>query len=64
MQPKAAQEALGKEKKFRSKEGLRIWNEEIENATKQKKKLINSGYKNVLKIAKVDTKKNVVTQKQ
>jgi hypothetical protein len=26
---KAAQETIGKKKKFRSREGLRIWNEEI-----------------------------------
>lgn len=35
---KAAQEAIGRKNKFRSKKGLRIWNPEIENAIKEKQK--------------------------
>ena len=35
---KAADEVLGKKKKIRSKKSLRIWNEEIEKAIKEKQK--------------------------
>jgi cell division septum initiation protein DivIVA len=35
---KAAQETTGKKRKFRSRKGLRIWNEEIEKAIEEKQK--------------------------
>jgi len=34
---KAANEAIGTEKKYRRKKGLRIWNEEIKNAIENKR---------------------------
>jgi uncharacterized protein YllA (UPF0747 family) len=62
---KAAQETIGKKKKFRSRKGLRIGNEEIEKAIEEKqKRLKNNGYNKILRNPKTDIKRNVTMQKQ
>jgi uncharacterized protein (UPF0210 family) len=39
---KAAQATIGKKNKFRSRKGLRIWNEEIEKTIEEKRKSLQT----------------------